>query len=773
MTKYVFLSLLIYFFIFTINATTLVNENIQTWTNHASYGSYTQVISAGTMTMTQCIVNNASAANGTCSAGRVQLNQTSGILLLPQLSSIGTAEFHLAAGTTGKTIKLQKYSASTWTDVTTFTSIGPTGATYTYSLNLTTATLIRLSSPNAVIYVHDIIITDYIKSINVTGSFTPFTTTQLTPSASQFVTVSGTNLSANINVAALTGYEYSTDNTNWSSTLSLASSYSSPVYVRLTGATVGSPSGNVSFTSTGATQVDKAVSGTVNPNPMIINITGSFSPFATTTLTPSTSQSVAVSGTNLTSAINVASVSGYSYSTTNTSPWTSSLSLSASFNGNVYVHLTGAAQGTYTGTVIFSSTGANSVSLNVSGTVIPAGTENPISLAGLIVGDLDNYYAPNASGPLNIPAYVQFSGVNEVVHPDVVYIANGWNGYKYWMVFTPYPGSDDTLENPSIVASNDNVTWVVPPGLTNPIDSYASTVDDYYSDPDLILSPDQLTMSVIWRRHSNAYEKLYLRTSTNGINWGTRTEIISSDATDETVISPAVVYNGSQYLLWTVDNKVSPRVIRLRTANSLSGPWSSSTPTNIVPFTYASPNTETWHINVTKVGTEYWMITNDSVIGSSNGLNLLLGKSTDGIHWTFGTHVLLVRRDNSSYWDQNLYRASMIPVSDGQQLGLRIWFSVMRKGTSTTVPWRIGYTEAWCTPRNTRLQAGTGNNVTFAWDGFVSVYQKTTTYKVQQTSTPEIEASWQDATSWSSNLNYTFMRNAYQKRFFRVKAKVE
>ena len=70
-----------------------INENIQSWTNHVGYGTWTQVIPAGTVNMTQCIVANAAAATGTCSVGRVQMNSSSGIVQLPTLPSVGTVKY--------------------------------------------------------------------------------------------------------------------------------------------------------------------------------------------------------------------------------------------------------------------------------------------------------------------------------------------------------------------------------------------------------------------------------------------------------------------------------------------------------------------------------------------------------------------------------------------------------------------------------------------------------------------------------------------------------
>src|SRR5699024_7190098 len=57
----------------------------------------------------------------------------------------------------------------------------------------------------------------------------------------------------------------------------------------------------------------------------------------------------------------------------------------------------------------------------------------------------------NADTPIYIPTY---DNELQAIHPKVLYFPNSWNGYKYWMAFTPYTNSDIKTENPSIVASN-------------------------------------------------------------------------------------------------------------------------------------------------------------------------------------------------------------------------------------------------------------------------------------------------------------------------------
>jgi hypothetical protein len=91
-------------------------------------------------------------------------------------------------------------------------------------------------------------------------------------SSEQNFSISGESLTANIEIAALSGYEYSTDNTTYTATLSLpfggGTVSSTPIYVRLTSSATGTPAGNIVCSSTGATDQNIAVSGEVLSNPL-------------------------------------------------------------------------------------------------------------------------------------------------------------------------------------------------------------------------------------------------------------------------------------------------------------------------------------------------------------------------------------------------------------------------------------------------------------------------------------------------------------------------
>ena len=140
---------------------TNVNENIQSWTAHGGYGTWTQSIPAGTVNMTRCIVAPAAAASGVGSLGRVQLEAATGILELPALNTVGTVTMNVAAGGASRTVKLQKYNGSAWDDLTTWSGIGIIGAAFTFDVNDSGSSVrLRIAAASSAIYVHDVVVTE-------------------------------------------------------------------------------------------------------------------------------------------------------------------------------------------------------------------------------------------------------------------------------------------------------------------------------------------------------------------------------------------------------------------------------------------------------------------------------------------------------------------------------------------------------------------------------------------------------------------------------------
>ena len=214
-------------------------------------------------------------------------------------------------------------------------------------------------------------------TITTTGTpLAAFTTTVGTPSAAQSYSVGGTDLTAAITVTAPTGYavalESATPGTpgTFGSTVSTAAPTSgtvssTPIYVRLTGATAGSPSGNVANASAGAPTQNVAVSGTVNnPVPTISSLSPS------TVAAGAAAQTLTVNGTNFVSS-SVVSFNGTARATAFVSATRLTISLTTADL---------ATQGTYDVTVATPAPGGGTTAATTFTVTAPA--PNPVPAIG-------------------------------------------------------------------------------------------------------------------------------------------------------------------------------------------------------------------------------------------------------------------------------------------------------------------------------------------------------------------------------------------------------
>lgn len=247
-------------------------------------------------------------------------------------------------------------------------------------------------------------------TINVTPAIlSGFNATQGSPSTAQSYSLSASALSptsGNISIAAVTGFEYATAvGGPYSSTLTIpytgGALLATTIFVRLTGVSAGSFSGNAVNSGGGATSQNVALSGTVVPPPALSVNPTSLSGFSTTQGTPSTAQSYTLTGSNLSPAsgnLAVAAVTGYQFATAVGGPYSNTLTLAytgGAYSGTVFVRLTGASAGSFSGNAVNSGGGATSQNVALSGTVVPAPSivVNPTSLSGF----LTNQGTPSAA----------------------------------------------------------------------------------------------------------------------------------------------------------------------------------------------------------------------------------------------------------------------------------------------------------------------------------------------------------------------------------------
>ena len=295
---------------------------------------------------------------------------------------------------------------------------------------------------------------------------------------------------------------------------------------------------------------------------------------------------------------------------------------------------------------------------------------------------------PNVPEPLNIPTY---EGSGAATHPSVLYFKDGWNGYKFWMAFTPYPNSNNKFENPSIVASNDNITWDVP--ATNPIAPLLPE-NTYQSDPCIFMNGDKMEM---WYRVSTINPaggyyptEMYRMTTTDGVNWTAREKMFDGSTFGDEFLSQTIRFKDGKYMMWLV--------FKDKTTNALP-----------VLMYAESTDGKSWEkriLNVTLTDNAYTFWHGDVIENPNGGYDFIVmcksdtkkwatfyTYSHDNINWTTPVMIIKSSYPSNKYWDsKHLYRPALVYV-DNQYY---VYY---------TTPSNIGLTKG-----KTLLTLGTDNN---------------------------------------------------------------
>lgn len=222
---------------------------------------------------------------------------------------------------------------------------------------------------------------------------------------------------------------------------------------------------------------------------------------------------------------------------------------------------------------------------------------------------------------------------DEVVHPCFVFQPNGWNGYRYWAVFTPYPSANSFYENPCIAVSQNGYDWEVPLGLTNPVQEPVADASSYYADTHLYLTPDRKKMIMVYNQKGNfggiGQNWLWMRESSDGVNWTDKREITHS-ATGQHYASPSIFWDHVRNK-WTIvfhqtDSGATQWQVQTITADTLNGPWSAPVALTITP----AAGRKWWHswFGMLQSGQVVCAIQDNSGVAGGSG-EIYLGSSYD------------------------------------------------------------------------------------------------------------------------------------------------
>lgn len=273
----------------------------------------------------------------------------------------------------------------------------------------------------------------------------------------------------------------------------------------------------------------------------------------------------------------------------------------------------------------------------------------------------------NALAPLNLQTY---DGGNEGLHPSCLYFHDGWNGFKFWFVFTPYKGMNDAIENPCMYVSNDGEQFLPLDGA-NPLDDITLPKEqEYNSDPELVYNSDLNRLECWWRRVQRTQyptedgknrEIIYRRFTYDGKFWSEKQEMLNlKNPFDETrmCISPAILYENGIYHMWC--SSAEDFEGKHRTINYYEMKEGSCL--NLVSKQELSDGVLS-HIDVIKHNGQYWLVGNDV---SKEGMPLKLYSSNQTLSMEFKYQGIVLTIGKQGHWDDRvIYRPSVTEV-EGQ-----------------------------------------------------------------------------------------------------------
>lgn len=306
---------------------------------------------------------------------------------------------------------------------------------------------------------------------------------------------------------------------------------------------------------------------------------------------------------------------------------------------------------------------------------------------------------------LNIPTYYDSVATGyeagQAIHPSILFFPTGWNGYLYWMAFTPYPNGNDKYENPSIVASNNGVDWVVPSGLVNPI---ALPVEgSHLADTELVYIKATNKLRCYWvEGEYEAERRLIFKESVDGINWVNQTVCTTPNAN---ILSPSIEFL-SQSRIWRMWSY--GRATSIDIFDSFDGiTWTTNVKSNSIGLV---EDVMPFHPSLYRDDAGYHFVVSTRGIAFENDpgrpQDLYYAYSPDGFTLYYDAFPVIPQK-NGTKFETRRYRSDIVKTHEG---GLRLYVS----GKNHAGIWGMGYYEIEIqkpkeTSKNTVLTLGAHN----------------------------------------------------------------
>jgi hypothetical protein len=287
-------------------------------------------------------------------------------------------------------------------------------------------------------------------------------------------------------------------------------------------------------------------------------------------------------------------------------------------------------------------------------------------------------------------------GSGQACHPDVVHVPGGFGSgrWPYWMVCTPHPYENEYVENPEIFASHDGITWSIPAGLKNPVVAPPEIKGDHHSDPDMIHREGELWLFYrkTLRSQTPKQNILYLTKSKDGVSWSESLEILRDD-TGREFLSPAVVYDGRRFVMWTIEIETDGFKLMRRTSGH-GVQWSDPERGTVLGL---DASRHLWHIDVVIESDRLSAILISSTGEGGGGSRMHYAYSQDGgLNWRMSDFLF---EQVYEFEAQRQYRGSLRRLEESD-LNYELWYSASNR----TNMFSIAYL-CFCRPDDTAIAA--------------------------------------------------------------------
>lgn len=260
------------------------------------------------------------------------------------------------------------------------------------------------------------------------------------------------------------------------------------------------------------------------------------------------------------------------------------------------------------------------------------------------------------TGKYDLVPVPTYDGSGQLTHPKLLYFPNKWNGWKYWLSFTPYPNGNDDYENPSLIVSDDLVHWLEPSTGENPVTGIPVDVGygGHYSDSHIVMRNNVMEL---WYRYNKGNRKTdrpdysidyyYRKITSDGIHWSQPKLMQSSKGG---ILSLAVDYSGGEYKFWYTDYR--HRLMHAVSKDGLN--WGSPKICSIS----LGQNYAPWHQDIVQYNGEYYLLQTGLNL-TKYSFSLFLSRSADGVHFSNG--VPFYPSDDPEILNQAwLYRSTLV-----------------------------------------------------------------------------------------------------------------